>query len=121
MPFDWRQYLKLARVLARHRGDEFGQEAAFRSAVSRAYYVALCHAVEYARTRLGYRPSYTGKDHREIRNHLVVRGMSDFAESLYHLDQWRATCDYRPAAPPSFSLVVESAISRAEQVFDRLQ
>lgn len=38
MPFDWTQYLSLAKDLVEVRGDE----AAYRSAISRAYYAAFC-------------------------------------------------------------------------------
>lgn len=40
MPFDWAEYLRLAEELAQRPDDE----AAHRSAVSRAYYAAFCRA-----------------------------------------------------------------------------
>lgn len=43
MPFDWAEYLRLAEELAQRQNDE----AAFRSAVSRAYYAAYCQACAY--------------------------------------------------------------------------
>ena len=43
MAFDWSQYLVLAEELA----EQPGNEAALRSAVSRAYYAAFCLAREH--------------------------------------------------------------------------
>ncbi len=45
MAFDWRDYLLLAEDLATRQGDE----AAARSAISRAYYAALGRAAEVLR------------------------------------------------------------------------
>ena len=44
MSFDWSDYLNVARELAGHPNVEPGEEARFRSAISRAYYTALCCA-----------------------------------------------------------------------------
>jgi len=46
MPFDWQEYLLLARELSQRSG-----EAALRSAISRAYYAAFCTACNYLRQR----------------------------------------------------------------------
>jgi uncharacterized protein (UPF0332 family) len=46
MPFDWNQYLSLANELA-----ERSDEAALRSAISRAYYGALCLARNFLITK----------------------------------------------------------------------
>ncbi|MCI0614558.1 HEPN domain-containing protein [bacterium] len=43
MPFEWAEYLRLAEELAERQNDE----AALRSAVSRAYYAAYCKACAY--------------------------------------------------------------------------
>jgi uncharacterized protein (UPF0332 family) len=43
MPFDWAEYLRLADELAQRQTDE----AALRSAVSRAYYAAFCRACSH--------------------------------------------------------------------------
>jgi len=56
MAFDWREYFKLSQFL-QGQGVSFTQEAAFRCAVSRAYYAAFCHARNYARDRLGFSPN----------------------------------------------------------------
>jgi hypothetical protein len=54
MPFDWREYLNLARQLAGLQGSDYSQEAVERSAVSRAYYAAFCWARNYAEKNLGF-------------------------------------------------------------------
>ncbi|MGE0133149.1 MAG: hypothetical protein AB7U82_34160 [Blastocatellales bacterium] len=43
MAFDWAEYLRLAKELAQRQDDE----AAHRSAISRAYYAAYCRACAY--------------------------------------------------------------------------
>lgn len=51
MTFDWTEFLKLARELQERADDAdlpFAPEAAKRTAVSRAYYAAFCHARNYA-------------------------------------------------------------------------
>ena len=45
MPFNWREYLELARFLAGQAGPGFSQEAAARAAISRAYYAAYGYAL----------------------------------------------------------------------------
>jgi RNA-splicing ligase RtcB len=54
MPFDWREYLNLARQLAGLQGSDYSQEAVERSAVSRAYYAAFCWARNYAEKNRGF-------------------------------------------------------------------
>jgi EAL domain-containing protein (putative c-di-GMP-specific phosphodiesterase class I) len=47
--FDWREYIELARELAGLRGSGYSQEAAERSAVSRAYFeasIGLAHGLK---------------------------------------------------------------------------
>lgn len=70
MSFDGRDFLNLARFLSGDANARFGQEAADRSAVSRAYYAAFWHTREYASVRLGYVPAGTVDDHASLRAHL---------------------------------------------------
>ncbi len=46
MPFDWKQYLSFADELSKR-----SEEAALRSAVSRAYYAAFCTARNHLRAK----------------------------------------------------------------------
>jgi uncharacterized protein (UPF0332 family) len=49
MSFNWYEYFDLAQFLHTNGNNltKVTQESAYRSAVSRAYYVAFCHAREY--------------------------------------------------------------------------
>jgi len=116
MPFDWGEFLNLARYLQGNSTVAFSQEAGLRTAVSRAYYAAFCHAVEFARRNLGYRPTYDEEEHKEIRKHLAGKGRANIADFLNDLRQWRNDCDYRPEVA-NIQFYALHAIERAEQVF----
>lgn len=117
--FDWREYLELARFLQTITGSGFSSNAACRSAVSRAYYAAFCHARNYARDRLGFVPSGEARDHTLVREHLKNRGMVNIAAKLESLRRWRNSCDYDDAVP-SIPRIVSAALSTAESVFEVL-
>ena len=65
MAFDWSQYLVLAEALA----EQPGNEAALRSAVSRAYYAAFCLARAHllnTHESFGSRPRRPRLSHRTV-------------------------------------------------------
>jgi len=99
MAFDWAEYLKIARFLQEQGGNRLSEEAAFRCAVSRAYYAAFCHARNYARDRHGFSPKYTADDHSLVRRHFQSRRAAGIAIKLDSLRQWRNSCDYSDAVP----------------------
>jgi hypothetical protein len=94
MPFDWREYLELARALAGLRGSGYSQEAAERSAVSRAYYAAFCWTRNYAEENLGFKPKRDPTDHVRLRDNLRNQGYPKLASDLNKLRGWRNACDY---------------------------
>src|SRR5436305_11959987 len=98
MPFDWNEYLKLAQFLQGQTGGTFVPEAGLRSAVSRAYYSAFGHSLQYATEFLGFlprtRPEEKAQDHGRLRAHLAQRRRRQVAETLDDLRQWRNECDY---------------------------
>jgi len=94
MPFDWCDYLELARALVDLRGSSYSQEATQRSAVSRAYFAAFCSARNYAVNNLGYKPERGANDHAELRKHLQKQRYPELASRLNKLRQWRNACDY---------------------------
>ena len=94
MAFDWSGYLAVARFLASGEGHP-PEEAARRSAVSRAYYAAFGSALRYAANNLRFDPSYKAEDHAVLRRCLADYGMSEIAEALEDLLDWRHRCDYR--------------------------
>ena len=55
MAFEWQDYLDVARFLRSHdRDPSLPLEAAFRTAIGRAYYAAFGHALEYSKEWLGF-------------------------------------------------------------------
>lgn len=92
MEFDWREYLTLAKFLK--NTNEIDREAALRSAVSRAYYAAFCHARNYAQYRDNFTPTGFGQDHALVRNHFKNRRIRSIHTHLTRLIQWRESCDY---------------------------
>jgi len=117
MLFDWSKYLNLARFL--HTGNTtYNQEAAYRSAVSRAYYAAFCYARNFARDNEGFEPKYDQRDHQLLKLHFVV-SRSQMALLLDQLRQWRNDCDYKDQQRGLHGLV-PSAIDYAQEIIDEL-
>src|SRR5439155_3604933 len=61
--FDWKEYYRIAQLLQNRSGENLPQEAAERTAASRAYYGALCRIRNTARDG-GFAPSAKADDHR---------------------------------------------------------
>jgi len=106
--FDWREYLELARYLAGMGGTLYSPEAAYRSAVSRAYYAAFCWVRNYAAIKLGFKPQKSPDDHRRLREHLKSQGYVGLASNLNKLREWRNNCDYDDEVPGLDSRVCAS-------------
>lgn len=92
--FDGREYLELAKALAGMQTAGYSQEAAERSAVSRAYYAAFGCARNYAQNALGFTPQAGSEDHRRLREHFRQQGLLRLASDLNRLRAWRNACDY---------------------------
>lgn len=119
MTFDWREYHRLARFFSGNTEVGYNEEAAQRSAVSRAYYAAFCHARNRARDHLRFAPAGDGSDHSRLRNHLRRAGLSDIAKLLNDLRRWRNQCDYADAVA-SPQVMAHQAIRKATHVLDEL-
>lgn len=117
MPFDWVEYLDLAQFLSQGKRG-FSQEAAFRCAVSRAYYAAFCHARNYARDRRNFAPKHSVEDHRDLVDQ-YKRDISEVANWLDMLRQWRNSCDYDDTVD-NLGQIHPFAIVAAQDVFDKL-
>jgi hypothetical protein len=87
--FDGREYLELAKALAGMQTAGYSQEAAERSAVSRAYYAAFGCARNYAQNALGFTPQAGSEDHRRLREHFRQQGLLRLASDLNRLRAWR--------------------------------
>jgi hypothetical protein len=100
--FDWREYLELANDLGDLQGTTITirlSEATRRSAVSRAYFAAFCHARNYAVRHLGYVARHSTSDHGRLRHHFRRLGMVEVADSLDDLRSWRNLSDYSDVVP----------------------
>jgi hypothetical protein len=117
MAFDWGDYLDLARTLETDKVSSF-QEAALRSAVSRAYYAAYCYARNYASDREGLLLANKPSDHGLVKRHHLKKGRADLASELEDLRQWRNTCDYDDELSGDIRLLVKNAIQNAQDIIE---
>ena len=117
--FDWSEYLVLAKALA---GEDVTptSEAAARSAVSRAYYAAFCHARNWACNRDRFRPNRDRDVHLDLRFHLKGGNNTKVASWLDRLRQLRNQCDYDDEIRGGAQSFVAGAISNADQVLHKL-
>lgn len=116
MPFEWRDLLDLSEILRKTRADFPNEEAALRTAVSRAYYAAYGHACQVAALKYQFQPSKTPDDHTQLRIHLRARKMYVLADKLDDLRKWRNKCDYDETATDIDERMAVNAISRAGYV-----
>jgi hypothetical protein len=70
MAFDWRAFVDLARELARQAASAIHPEALLRTALSRAYFGAFGHALDYAMSFLHFHAREDADDHGRLRDHL---------------------------------------------------
>src|SRR5579872_3887942 len=116
MPFDWTEYLSLARGWA--EGEL--TEALARSAVSRAYYAAYHHALAYAVARLGHRRQGLADEHRWIRDKIEDADKAGVANSLDRLRQHRNNCDYTDELINVETNILPQALDLAHRVITAL-
>ena len=69
MSFDWADYLQLAEALARNPALPGPEEAALRSAISRAYYATYCSARDLAAGRGELTLTRLSSDHARVIDH----------------------------------------------------
>ena len=120
MPFDWKEYLVLARSLQLQAGSAGNPEAFLRSALSRAYYGAFCYARNYARDWLGFQPRNDADDHGRLREHLKQKRRRAVADKLQRLREWRNECDYHDQLSFDPQTVLNRALSEASYVVSSL-
>lgn len=118
MAFDWREYVELSRFLLGASG-RFSEEAAWRCAVSRAYYAAFGHARSHARAYEHFIPTQRPEDHDRLRDHLRRHGRGGLAQQLGRLRRWRNQCDYDDEVP-GLRQIVTAAATTAQDMIDRL-
>jgi hypothetical protein len=118
MPFDWRAFVALAKILQEEAIAAPEPEPLLRSAVSRAYFGAYCHARNYAAEFLGFEARQDVDDHGRLRAHLTGKRHKGDADRLAQLRQLRNDADYLndlPWTDPAASTT--AAIALAERVF----
>lgn len=121
MPFDWKEYLLLAQFLERSGNQNFSQEAALRSAVSRAYYAAFCHCRNFARDKQGFHPAYNAEDHQNLPLQLKFSGMYKEARTLDRLRKWRNECDYEDEISSlRLSHILTQSLARAHNLLKNI-
>ena len=119
MTFYWSHYIDVATFLLEHI-NEVNEEAALRSAISRAYYAAFCHAKYYAKDNFGFEPEDSAEDHGALRDYFRSQGMVEIGRMLGQLRQWRNSCDYGNPSYEATPLIAKSAIRQAENVIKKL-
>ena len=124
MAFDWINFVNLAREFERGTSqattaDE--REAMLRSAISRAYFGAYCHARNYALKFLGFQGSMDVDDHSRLRKHIKDKRRAEVAKKLEVLRLWRNFCDYDDIVTINLAEAVSKAIHAADYVFNALK
>jgi hypothetical protein len=120
MPFNWHDYLDLARWLQANTPPGISTEAAGRAAVSRAYFAAFCYARNYARDYLAFVPRDDDSDHGRLRAHLRLSRRHGTAAALERLRDTRNECDYYDDLTKSVTVMLADANHDAEYVFRSL-
>ncbi len=114
--FDWQDYLGLAEDLANHGSDE----AAQRSAISRAYYAVYHRASRYVRSQTLV-PAHTGLTHRTVWN--VIRTTSNLNRQQAGnrgdaLKVVRFRADYDNPFPGDLQRATRDALLEAREIID---
>jgi len=120
MAFDWNEYLNLAAFL---KGDKVNYlpEAGIRSAISRAYYAAYCHARNFAVAKQSFVASGKADDHDLLIRHYAGRGMATVANALDGLRRWRNQCDYDNRVTLNLDSTVQFATLQSRKIFADLK
>lgn len=113
--FDWDDFLSLATDLANRRGDE----AALRTAVSRAYYATFHAAREYL-VRAGIAVNTGGGAHRQVRQ-VLFGGNVKLCLRFRRLHDWRKEADYDELCSFALDATAQDAIIVARTTIDRIR
>ena len=119
MVFDWIEFLALARDIQEREGLGYGREASARTAVSRAYYAAFCHARNFAGEFSRFKAQHTSRDHKALREHYRNHPLG-VAEILDDLRKWRNACDYEDNIN-QIEIMKNKALKRAGEIMDILK
>lgn len=120
MSFDWKEYLDLARNLKAEATD-----AAYRSAISRAYYSAFHAGKDFCRGRIQL--TDRGEDHSIVREFLSSEfgssgdgELRDISTSFSGLQRDRMSADYDKDFRGRLDSSASLAVERAQKVRERI-
>jgi uncharacterized protein (UPF0332 family) len=113
--FDWHGFLALAAELAVRAGDE----AAARTAISRAYYAAF-HAGRAYLDRVDIPAELGGRAHRQLRQVLELRDPA-ISETLARLHDWRKEADYDDSCSFDVERQASIAIGLARATIEKIE
>ena len=116
MTFEWIAFVELAQRLAQEFPTD---EAALRTAVSRAYFGAFCHAKQYAVEKLGFRPGKDADDHGRLRSSLKGK-FPAVGILLQQIRELRNQADYERDCPADWPLSVGVALREAAKIVQQL-
>ena len=125
MSFDWADFLKIAESLYNDPLNPGPEEAAYRTAASRAYYAAHKSAVVFGNTET-YSTARNRKDHKGIINYF--RNHSDKPTDRKKIANWldrmrykRGQADYDAVCPNNDpKRLAQSCLALSRNVFDLL-
>ena len=125
MTFPAADFLEFARRLSNAPNVPGPDEAALRTAASRAYYAAFHEALARA-CREGYQATYSGVDHERVRAHYRESAPPSPARrrvstQLGRLIDLRKMADYEPLLDRTASSLASHAISMANIIITDLQ
>jgi uncharacterized protein (UPF0332 family) len=112
--FDWSGFADLAQELAQRSGDE----AAERSAISRAYYAAFHTARDYL-DKTGPPVARSGSAHVEVRNRMLW-SERQVGEGLRRLHGLRKHADYDDLYPDDLSADAAFAVALSQTLINAI-
>ena len=112
--FDWAEFLNLAAELAARTNDE----AAARTAISRAYYATFHFGRQYL-FRSDILVDRSRNAHRQVQ--LALRALDEeLADDVERLHEWRKIADYAGVSFPDVSLQAVVAVRLAHEAITRI-
>jgi uncharacterized protein (UPF0332 family) len=123
MSFDWSEFFSLAEALTSNPGLPGPEEAALRSAASRAYYAVFHCALNLAKEE-GFVPSNSGDDHKKVQAYFRNCKSSEIRKKIaLELDRTynnRCKADYDGDLRSRPSSLACNTIAMAKNVFTNL-
>lgn len=114
MAFEWAQFLQVAQELAQAEGVD--REASLRSAIGRAYYAAFNCGKQYCEAH-GRSFRNDGTDHERVREQLRGLDLTDLADDLFRMHEWRKIADYQQGHF-AFGLMWAGTETSAQRIID---